>query len=136
MYVDGNNPNLKATYDKAIKTWNNEIKTNNFSNAGFDVFTPIGCMKILTFNYNNVPGVFCRQQEMNEYEPIYEMKPVVGTSDTYKPDEHEVVLDEDSETVWYKTATRGLGHETYNINEILCTINPPPICIYENMPKK
>ena len=116
LYVDGNNPNLKATYDKAIKTWNNEIKTNNFSNAGFDVFTPIGCMKILTFNYNNVPGVFCRQQELNEHEPIYEMKPVIGSCDTYKPDEHEIVLDDNSETIWYKTATRGLGYETYYMN--------------------
>ena len=117
LYVDGNNPNLKAKYDKAIKTWNNEIKTNNFSNAGFDVFTPIGCMKILSFNYNNVPGLFCRQQELNEYEPIYEMKPVVGRDETYNPDEHEIVLDEESETIWYKTATRGLGYETYNMNE-------------------
>jgi len=117
LYVDGNNPNLKAKYDKAIKTWNNEIKTNNFSNAGFDVFTPIGCMKILSFNYNNVPGLFCRQQELNEYEPIYEMKPVVGRDETYNPDEHEIVVDEESETIWYKTATRGLGYETYNMNE-------------------
>ena len=100
LYVDGNNPNLKTAYNEAIKTWNNEIKTNNFSNAGFDVFTPIGCMKILTFNYNNVPGVVCRQQELNEHEPIYEMKPVVGIGDTYKPDEHEIVIDEESETIW------------------------------------
>jgi len=116
LYVDGNNPNLKSAYNEAIKTWNNEIKTNNFSNAGFDVFTPIGCIKILTFNYNNVPGIFCRQQELNEHEPIYEMKPVIGSCDTYKPDEHEIVLDDNSETIWYKTATRGLGYETYFMN--------------------
>jgi dUTPase len=117
LYVDGNNPNLKAKYNEAIKTWNNEIKTNNFSNAGFDVFTPIGCMKILTFDYNNVPGVFCRERELSEHEPIYEMKPAAGIGDTYKPDEHEIVLDEESETIWYKTATRGLGYETYNMND-------------------